>query len=102
MPRKLLWYRRCVVTRSSQGGQVQPLLTAPPDVSWQDKKGVYEVRQRTVKIILFTLSGLHTLDLTVLAAAVCVPVNQQCHVIAATLYANLICMCKQGLDLVSE
>lgn len=35
--------RRCVVTRSSQGGQVQPLLTAPTDVTWQDKKGLYEV-----------------------------------------------------------
>ena len=32
-----------MATRSSQGGQVQPLLTAPNDVSWQDKKGLYEV-----------------------------------------------------------
>lgn len=32
------------MTRSSQGGQVQPLLTAPTDVTWQDKKGLYEVR----------------------------------------------------------
>ncbi|KAL0031794.1 hypothetical protein WJX79_007784 [Trebouxia sp. C0005] len=34
--------RQCVVTRSSGGGQVQPLLTAPTDVTFQDKKGLYE------------------------------------------------------------
>jgi len=32
------------VTRSSGGGQVQPLLTAPTDVTFQDRKGLYEVR----------------------------------------------------------
>ena len=39
----LMSYRRCMSTRDSKGGQLQPLLAGPTHGSLQDTRGVYQV-----------------------------------------------------------